>query len=194
MEYGLGSITTVNKIISITTTTMRQAQVPVYTFLELNPKIQTKVIEEYYAHETYPLLGDELREEASALLESLGCDYSGLEVLYDLSYSQGSGLCFTGRIDYKGLSLTLTHNWRYYYDTSVDMYFEDEAGEEVGGEDARAKKLKAIYLDVCKTLLKLGYSTVEYRETPEEFAEIAKVNEWEYTQDGELFTTHTYVG
>jgi hypothetical protein len=168
------------------TKTMRTVRIKVYKFSELSESVKNKVIENYYKNENYSLLEDSLNESCMALLEENNCEFNDIRVLYSLGYGEGSGLCFTGEITKYGVKLTLSHNYRYHFASSVDMEFKAEKEEaEVSPEKEEA--LKKIYFDICSKLEKEGYETLEYRMSHEEFSQLSDENLYEYTQDGELF-------
>lgn len=80
----------------------------VFTFDELSPKAKEKAIAHFE-----PMVTDYWYFSDNAIqpkrdLEAQG--FKNVEVLYDLSYSQGSGACFTGSLDNDGLLKFLTHN------------------------------------------------------------------------------------
>jgi hypothetical protein len=159
---------------------MRTIETKVYSFSELSNEAKEKAIEKYYENENYPFLSDDLTESCKEYLKENNCIYRDIKLYYSLSNCQGDGLCFIGEIEKDGKLLKLTHNWRYYYASSVDMEFYDENGEEI----EEVKELKDIYFDICNKLENEGYGIIEYRMDNEEFCEFSDENGYEYTEDG----------
>lgn len=161
---------------------MRTIRIKLYKFSELSKEAKNKARDNWYENEDYPFLSETLTESCYYLLNENGCTYSDIKLLYSLSYSQGDGLCFTGSISKNGNTLNLTHNYRYYFASSVQMTYTDNEGEEVD----EIKELRDIYFEVCKQLEKEGYGEIEYRMTDDECSNLFEENEYEFTKDGKL--------
>ena len=168
---------------------MKIIELKVYEFSELNAAAKQKAINKYYEDETYDTLSGDLTESCKALLEEKGAQYGDIKLQYSLSWSQGDGLCFTGKIEKNGITLNLKHNARYYYANSVNMSFYDIAGEELDEDDATITgiaEIKEIYFEVCKKLEKEGYNILEYRMNETEFADLCSANEYFFLEDGTM--------
>jgi len=166
----------------------RKFKVTTYKFSELSPEAKEKAKKSYYESvqygcEQYEFLQENLTEILKADLKEAGIEYEDLEVLYSLSYSQGDGLCFTGKFKDNDFSVVITHRGRYYHSNSVDFQFYDEAGEEIEDNE----EFKKWYKDECKKLEKEGYAEVEYIMDDKEFSELSDDNGWEFTEDGTIF-------
>ena len=158
---------------------MRDYLITRYSFDELNPAAREKAIEterrlawenidDHYLSE---YLSEALTRELTGQEWGEG-EPNDLKLAYSLSYSQGDGVSFTGRITREqGPAL----NWpeaaayiefirtdsRYSHPYTVRPEFYDETGEEIGS-DAEIKTLRAQYLEICDTLERLGYKSMEY--------------------------------
>lgn len=161
---------------------MRILETKVYSFDELSEEAKEKAIEKWYENEDYPWMEEDLTESCKALLEENGCTFEDINLSYSLSYGQGDGLCFTGYISKNGNTLRLTHNYRYYFASSVEMNYTDSEGEDI----EEVKELKDIYFNICKELEKEGYGILEYRMDFSEFSEHCEANNYEFTEDGKM--------
>lgn len=163
-------------------------EIPLFTFSQLSKEAKQKAIDKYYESEDYPFMEDDMKEILKATLDKMKVKYEEVKPLYSLSYSQGDGFCFTGKISKDGITLKLTHSYRYYFAKSVDMSFVDKDGEEIDEEKEveKVKKLQDIYFSVCKTLEKHGYAILEYRMNFEEMAELCEANEYTFEADGSM--------
>ena len=160
---------------------MRDYLITRYSFEELNPAAREKAIEterrlawenidDHYLSE---YLSEALTRELTGQEWGEGKrEPNDLKLAYSLSYSQGDGVSFTGRITREqGPAL----NWpeaaayiefirtdsRYCHPYTVRPEFYDETGEEIGS-DTEIKTLRAQYLEICDTLERLGYKSMEY--------------------------------
>ncbi len=167
---------------------METKTINLYKFSELSKEAKEKVIEKHYENEEHPFLEDNLKEFLIAGLTERGIEFDrdDIKVLYSFSYSQGDGFCFTGKLTKNGILLKLTHNYRYYYDKSVEReFFDTETGEELDGEfNEKDIELWTDYLALCKECEKQGYDELEYRMNDEEFEEYSEDNEYMYFKSG----------
>jgi len=164
-------------------------QYKVYKFEELNQEAKDRAIKDFYDIEDYSFLSDDLTESLKALLEQKKVKYENIRLLYSLSYCQGDGLCFTGDFNYKGKQYKITHNYRYYFATSVEINEINKEGEEIYllFQDNKDNSFIKIYRSICKELEEEGYGILEYRMTDADFAELCDSNEYKFLENGELF-------
>lgn len=161
---------------------MKTKTINLYTFAELSETAKQTAIDKWYEFEDYQFLSEELTELCHNLLESRGCTFDSIELLYSLSNCQGDGLCFTGNIEKDGKRLKLSHSYRYYFASSVTMKFYDiETGEDLEEED---ENLKDIYFDICKQLKSEGYQIIEYRMNFDEAEDLFEANDYTFTVNG----------
>lgn len=99
----------------------------VFKFEELAPDVQEKVIQKQreWTYENMDL--DFFKEDAERRIENEG--FENVKVYFDLSYSQGSGLCFEGSL-----------NWDKFLQRNPHHYSEFKKG---------LKFLKELYISVC---------------------------------------------
>ena len=161
---------------------MKQLNTTVYDFNELTTEAKEHAIAEWYEAETYDDLGDILTELIKADLDEAGAEYDNIKVYYSLSCCQGDGLCFTGSITKDGKTLFLTHNYRYYFASSVEMVYQNQDGEEIG----EVAELKNIYFATCRRAENAGYEEIEYRMSPEDFSYLCESNGYTFLHNGTM--------
>ena len=163
---------------------MKTIEINLYSFDELSDKAKENAIEKWYEKEDYYFLSQDLKESLISLLNERNIYYQDIKLLYSLSYCQGDGLCFTGILEKNGITLKLSHKYRYYYANSVDMLFYNQECEDIEEEDERTEELKNIYFEICEILENEGYSILEYRMNDEEFSDLCDANGYYFTEDG----------
>lgn len=189
---------------------MRILQTKVYDFAELNDEAKQKAIDNYYENETYDFLSEDLKQS----LNYYAPYWEDVRLYYSLSYCQGDGLSFEGNLDLekylsnwkmkksvKKAILSMLYyvkskpnNRMYCFCSENDIEFEyqDYAYDEeyprltAYFEDKILPFIRRDYYDLCEKLQKEGYAEIDYRMTFEEFEDLANVNDWEYTEDGNL--------
>lgn len=141
-----------------------------YAFNELSPEAQDSAMEaarlsEYW---NYPqdLLSEDMNLQAARLITGEDTMPQGLNLYYDLSHSQGSGVALSGIIyANEAVNLTLpentyrvniTHSGRYYHEYSFSVEVLDENYEELESESV-LNQLQ----DICRQLEKFGYKWEE---------------------------------
>ena len=154
---------------------MKEYKVIRYSFEELTPEAQEKAIEgwryslsmdmpEYLLEE---IMSEKLTEEITGEWDSAGAE--DLSLAYSLSYSQGDGVSFTGRV-YKesapGLSwpdsaiyAEFKRNSNHYshgYTVTPELFDAEEEEISDGIEEFRES-----YLKICRNLEKYGYKWIE---------------------------------
>ena len=139
---------------------MKKVEITAYTLRELkdaNPRAFEKLYTEWASNYHFEIF------ESPAIAKLV----EDFKVMYDNSYCQGSGLCFTGTIYPRedipnpewvelqnfinaikklpnDLVIKITHNSRYYHEKSVDIDFY---GAEYTNEDFR--EFKEAYEELC---------------------------------------------
>lgn len=177
-------------------------QIALFKFEDLGEAAKQKAIDKYYENEDYPFLSDDLAEDVASQLEAKKVKHENLKVMYSLGYSQGDGLCFTGEFTKGGVRMSIDHNYRYYFASSVSFEFmsakdggqldeETGANNDGSGRPSKARKaqidkLKAIYFEIAKKAEKYGYSVLEYRMNFEEFADHCEANKYTFEADGTM--------
>jgi len=163
----------------------RTVRTKVYTFKELSTEAKAKAKEWYYEDGYVGDLSEVMQEQLELLLDDSGIDYQNAKVLYSLGYSQGDGVCFTGRFVKDGITMELEHHSRYYYANSVRSSFVDSDVNEVGEKESAA--IWGIYMDICRKLECYGYAEIEYRMPDDEFSEHCDINNYEFYANGKKY-------
>jgi len=160
----------------------------VYEFEELSPEARKNAIDKWYEHEDYCYLEDELTECCKSLLEENNIVLKeNLKLGYSLSYSQGDGLNFTGNFYWKKYDIRIKHSWRYQFASSSVIVIYNNRGEELPENHVDYEKFKKLYLNICNELEKYGYAELEYRMNDDEFSHHCEINEYTFSENGELF-------
>lgn len=159
----------------------------VYEFKELSKEAKDKAKTTWYESEDYPMLGDNLKEMLGELLKEKKIKEIGETKLgYSLSYSQGDGLNFTGKFEWKKYLINITHSWRYEFASSSDIVIMDnESGEEINNKKIE-EQFKELYIGICKKLEKSGYAELEYRMNDKDFQEHCETNEYNFSKNGKM--------
>ena len=157
----------------------------VYKFNELSEDTKQTVINNWYENEEYEYLSDNLTEYVKTLLKDNKITIiDKFKVYYDLSHSQGDGLCFIGSFKWKNYHINITHSGMYYHSKSTTIDINTYAGNEA--KNSIYAKFNEIYQDICKTAEKQGYDIIEYRMSNEEFDELCQDNNYMFTKDGKI--------
>ena len=172
---------------------MKEYTITRYSFTELDEKAREKAIEkaryDLYVNMPEEFISIPLEEKLSELIPN-----ADLQLRYDLSYSQGSGLSFTGTITREGapdftwpdkaIRVNIGSSTHHYCHAFTMTYeFLDEDYEEV---NADAKIFREQVVSVCHELEKYGYRLIE-AESSEETA-IAYLTDMEevFLSDGTI--------
>ena len=173
---------------------MKEYTVTRYSFEELSPEAQEKALEEwrYSLHRDLPeyfleeAMLDQLAREITGDYELPGAE--DLKISYSLSYSQGDGVSFTGRV-YKDKAPGLSwpdsaayaefsrgsHHYSHAYTVAPELFDAEEEEISDGIEEFRES-----YLKICRNLEKYGYEWIE------EWASEAHARE-EIAKAGDIF-------
>lgn len=158
----------------------------VYRFEELSEKAKQKVIDNWYEHEDYPFLSENLTEFVKEQLKDNKIEINkDFKVYCSLSYSQGDGLCFVGYFNWKGYYISIKQHGHYYHSNSVTIEMEKDYNSDVPEKDI--KEFEAIYKAICYKAERAGYAEIDYRMNFEEFADLAESNSYEFTEDGKIY-------
>lgn len=187
---------------------MREATVKVYSASELTGKAKESALE-WYRGLWDSSDADAITEMFKSRLEEAGL--SELEPRWSLSYCQGDGVAFYGRVDLEELASKQPHvkallvsesiaddrlegfemevisisSHYSHWNTMRTSVIAPDGMEDLGGK--LCETLDAILVDLSRQLEKEGYTEIEYLTGEERFLETAEANEWEFTENGELF-------
>lgn len=187
---------------------MKTIRTKVYQFSELSKSAQETAKEwwkDMLNEDSYIL--DGFSEYCTERAKEEG--FEDIELQYSLSYSQGDGLSFSGKLDTnkflsenirplftKVLSNNLTveingNTGRYCYASTSDIDMYLEYGKEYANIQNIIDELKGIlenkYITLCKELEKTGYKWIESRYEDENVIADIEANEYYFTKDGKIF-------
>jgi len=133
----------------------------------------------------YPMLESDLCNVIKENLEAQGFEVLGypgedVKVLYSLSYCQGDGVSFTGRVKKDGIEYTVTQSGRYVHEYTIAATSTDEEGEESDAPESIMESLRK----ACKETERAGYDSMEYESSEEYIAEMMEVNDYTFTAEG----------
>ena len=158
-------------------------QINLYEFKELDPKIQEKVLNKFREVEEFNYLSDTLTDYLTEKLKTAGYefDWKNIKLYYSLSYCQGDGLMFEGKLFKEGLTYVIKHSGNYYHSNSKDIDCLNEEGEFL---DYTA--FNEFYVNLCKETAKYGYDLMEEDLKDENIKEMIEANEYYFREDGTL--------
>lgn len=187
---------------------MRQETINLYKFEELKEDIKQKVIEKYRdINVEYQEWYDGVFEDWYLKLKKLG--YEDTKIYFSGFGSQGDGACFIAKVNIEGylsahklktkfkkllecadnISITITHNWRYYFASSTDVnfeYFEDD--EKV---ESLLNQLETVIRSERETLGKEIYNNLDEEYygliSDEAVKQAIQGNDYEFMNDGREF-------
>lgn len=154
----------------------------VFYFEDLSDSAKEKAREWYRKCNDFLFLEDDLREYTREALEEKGFDGYGaedLEPVYSLSYSQGDGYAFSGKVKHKktGKRYKVIADRRYPYIADV-VEVDDE------GNETEAPKVKAIMEAIAEEIKRRGYDEIEWQNSAEYIDEAINANGYTFTSDG----------
>ena len=151
-----------------------------FAFSELNPEAQQKAIDKTVEWLNIILDADEiteqLKQEFGQIIADGGGNYpSAVEILWDLSYSQGSGVSLQGYLakeeafnmkwPSKAAKIIFRHESREVHEQSFSVEYLDADGEEIEG--LAGLGFSDQWRDVCNKLKDFGYKEIEYQTSEE---------------------------
>lgn len=156
--------------------------ISLYDYSELSEKAYLKAYHAWYEHETDPMMQSHMINVLKDMLDEIGLEYDedSIDVRYSLSYCQGDGLMFVGRLTYKGEEIEITHRNPHY----CHMYTAEIETGDLNSEDVDA--FKALYQKVCKEMEQIGYDHIEHVTSQDSFKEACEANEWTFREDGTM--------
>lgn len=165
----------------------------VYKLEELSEEAKEYALSKWNENQDYPFLTDDLREYIREELDELGLKIIGVSTtenpsirpLYDLSYSQGSGLMFEATLeDKEGNIYTIKQSGHYTHERSTNIEGVNQEGEYIETKDFEEN----IYIPLCKRVAKKGYEEIEYMESMESFSETCEANDYKFLENGTMFS------
>lgn len=162
----------------------------VYTFDELSKEAQQKAIDNARDNE-YEVgldwLNTDMQEQLLVLLDKHKLKGDDCQVRYSLSYSQGDGASFTGRIEYNGtwygdVELGSLSNFYCHYNTvKLDSLYSLRTGKEA--PQATVDKVEELVREISRELEQYGYDLIEQATSDESITEYLREDN-EFYKDG----------
>ena len=161
---------------------MKTKTITLYDYNELSPKAKEKALSDWNQNNYDPMMQSHMINLLTEELDARGIKYDtdSIDVYYSLSYCQGDGFMYIGKIEWKGETVTVTHNNAHYY----HMYTANIDTGELKSEDVDS--FKAMYQEVCKKMEKAGYAEIEYQQSEEYFMDACEANEYTFREDGTM--------
>jgi len=174
---------------------MELKQVEVYNFEELSDSVKEKVLNKFREQNDYYFLEGNLNEELNLLLEKHKIKQLEAPALrYSLSYSQGDGVSFIGRFEFKGYFVRvnlghLSNLYSHSRTTDISIEADDDHNGDITEElqEINEEEFKNIYYEICDELEKIGYSHIEAEDDDETIKEDIRANEYKFLANGDIF-------
>ena len=176
---------------------MRKVTIPIYKYKELSEKAKEKALNTFREHNEMYYLEDNLKEELYQLLIKYEIDIlNKCDILYSLSHSQRDGVCFVGGFKYDKYRIIIIHQGYYNNSNSVNIDIElyesyDEEGNEIIMSSEEETKIynefEQIYEEICNTIEKIGYDSIEYENSEEYIKDHFEANDLEFFADGSMY-------
>ena len=161
---------------------MKTKTITLYDYFELSPKAQEKALSDWNEHNDDPFMQSHMINLLKERLEDRGIEYDvdSIDVRYSLSYCQGDGFMFIGSLEWRGETITITHNNAHYY----HKYTASFSTGDLTSEDADA--FKAMYEEICNEMERIGYRHIEEITSEESFVEACEANGYTFREDGTM--------
>lgn len=190
----------------------RTIRTKVYKFSELSKEAQKVAIEkernDFYEYGEPLFMFEDYCEEKAKEYGFYDCKFQ-----WSISYSQGDGLSFSGRIDAADLikmampnvkrsiatvlanNITIeikgnTSRYAYAAKSDVDLWMDEYNREHPNLQklvDELRTYLEDLYMQICRELEKEAYSWIESENEDSAIIDRIEANEFEFTQDGRRF-------
>jgi len=162
---------------------MKTKTINLYTLDELTEVAKEKAREWYKEGNDYRDLLDEMNEELHVLLKEHGMKGDDVEVFYSLSYCQGDGAMFVGRVQWKSYTADIKQSGHYYHENSKSYSLVSTKTDKEASEKAYAD-FENLYVNICNTLEKKGYEYIEYENSDESVDDNIMANDYTFTGEG----------
>lgn len=161
----------------------------VYKFDELTKEAQERALDYFRESEDFPFLEESMQYKLEQLLEQSKIRYDETPtVQYSLSWSQGDGAMFYGRVYWRQYTIDIEHSGRYYHYNSKTFDINLTNGNNISGKvyERVEQEFNELYVDICHELERYGYAEIDYILSEESIKELIDANEYEFTEDGRL--------
>jgi len=158
-------------------------KINIYKYEELSKEGQEKALNNHIENNQYDFLKEGLAEYARELLKEKGVSIENdFEVMYDFSYSQGSGSQLNGIFRIKDTIICIGNSGNYYHEKAINYTEENKEGEEL-----ETFKHYNLFQEIFKAVTKQGYSYIEGEDSEENFKDLCDVNEYEFLSGGKMW-------
>lgn len=161
---------------------MKTKTITLYEYSELSEKAQQKAYSKWRESEYDPLMPSHMINLLKEELDERGIKYDtdSIDVRYSLSSCQGDGFMFIGEIEWRGKTITITHNdHRYTHMYTAWFDVNGLTNDELG-------QFRVVYEAVCKKMERIGYDEIEYLTSEEAFEQACEANEYTFREDGTM--------
>ena len=161
---------------------MKKKTITLYEYSELSKEAQEKALAKWNETNDDPFMQSHMINLLKEKLEErkIKYDTDSIDVRYSLSYCQGDGFMFEGKLeDDRGRTITIKHSGHYYHKYSRDIDYPAASERDYAYFEKRYNK-------ICDEMEQLGYDHIEYQESEENFEQVCEANEWTFRKDGTL--------
>jgi hypothetical protein len=168
---------------------MKIINLPLYTYQELSPEAKKRAHKKWQEGNDDPLMQSHMVNLLKEELDARGIKYDtdSINIYYSLSYSQGDGFMFEGKlVGDRGIDITIKHdgNPYYYHSRTANIDIPEASEREYADFDV-------VYQSICEKLERAGYNEIEYQNSEEAFIEACEANEYTFESNGTMRTeTH----
>ena len=162
---------------------MKKKTITLYEYTELSPEAKTKALGNWNRTNDDPFMQSHMINLLKEKLGERGIKYDAdsIDVLYSLSHCQGDGFMFTGKLQCRGKTLTITHNDPHYCHSNTASFSYDGKFTE-----KQLKLARGVYEAICKEMEEAGYAEIEYQQSEEVFMETCEANGYTFREDGTM--------
>lgn len=159
---------------------MQTKTITLYEYNELLDKAKERALNEWNQYNDDPLMQSHMINLLKEKLEERGImyDVDSIDVRYSLSNCQGDGFMFIGKIMWRDVEITISHNSNMYYHMyTANFDYEGLTEYELG-------QFKVVYEAICKEMEQIGYDEIEYTTSEENFEQTCEANNYLFRKDG----------
>ena len=163
---------------------MKQKTITLYNYEELSEKAKAKALRDWNETNDNPYMQSHMINLVKEELEDRGIKYDvdSMDVRYSLSYCQGDGFMFIGKIMWRDQEIEILHSrGNDYHKNSAVFSYDEEALTP-----AEFGQFQAVYEAICDKMEQTGYDEIEYQQSEESFQQVCEANEWTFREDGTL--------
>lgn len=167
-----------------------------YELSELTDKAKEKALADWNEGNDFPIMQSHMINLLKERLDERGIQYDAdsIDVRYSLSYSQGDGFMFLGKVQWEGYYIVIKHSGHYFHSNSKDIDIYEDANQNDHADEKVGEEFEKVYQEICDQMERIGYDEIEYQQSMELFTETCEDNEYMFTADGTMETANTSEG